>query len=120
MKSSINLIIAGSRGFRNYPLLQSTMFEVEDMINILSVVSGTARGADQLGERWAEESGIPISRFPANWDKYGKGAGYIRNKEMAENADMLLAFWDGKSAGTKHMINESIKQGLIVRVVFYE
>lgn len=83
---------------------------------ISEVVSGTARGADRLGEAFAVGRWIPIKRFPANWDKYGKSAGYIRNTEMADYADALVAVWDGKSKGTKHMIDIATKKGLIVYV----
>lgn len=82
-------------------------------------MSGTANGADQLSERWAKEFGYLIKYFPANWEKYGKLAGYKRNKQMAEYADALIAFWDGKSKGTKHMIDLAKEQNLQVRVVRY-
>jgi len=80
------------------------------------VISGTARGADQIGETLAAISGWPVQRFPADWDKYGKRAGYLRNEEMARNADALVAIWDGKSNGTKHMINIATRAGLRVYV----
>ncbi len=62
-------------------------------------------GADALGERWAKENDIPVKVFPANWDKHGKAAGPIRNKQMAAYGEMLIAFWDGKSSGTGNMIS---------------
>lgn len=73
--------------------------------SIIEVVSGDARGIDQFGIDWAVDNWIPYKTFPANWDKYGKSAGAIRNREMAEYADILFAFWDMKSPGTKHMIS---------------
>lgn len=72
---------------------------------ITQVVCGMARGADMLGLRWANRMQIPVVRFPANWDLYGKSAGYRRNVQMAENADALIALWDGKSRGTGHMVD---------------
>ena len=75
------------------------------------IVSGTAKGADQAGERYAKHKNIPIKQFPADWDNYGKSAGYKRNAEMAKYADALLAIWDGKSKGTKHMIDLMEKEG---------
>jgi len=84
------------------------------------VVSGTARGADKWGERYARRFNYIITKFPADWNKYGKSAGYIRNKQMAEYADHLIAFWDGESKGTKHMINLATKQGIIVDVIEYK
>jgi len=83
---------------------------------ITEVVSGGAKGVDRLGELWAQKRNIPITRFPAEWNKYGKRAGYIRNKEMALYADALLAIWDGESKGTKHMIDSALEQGLWVCV----
>ena len=70
----------------------------------VEVVSGRAMGADMLGEIYADENNHSIKHFPAEWDKHGKGAGFIRNGEMAKYANLLIAFWDGESKGTKHMI----------------
>lgn len=80
------------------------------------VVSGTARGVDQLGEQFAKDFSLPVTRFPANWDAYGKQAGFLRDKEMAEHADALIAVWDGKSRGTEHMIDIATEKGLAVHV----
>ena len=82
-------------------------------------VSGEARGADSLGKRLAYENEWEVLSFPADWDKYGKTAGYKRNDEMARNADALIAFWDGKSRGTKHMIDLAKKYDLQARIVMY-
>lgn len=80
------------------------------------IVSGTARGADQLGERYAERRGYTVERCPADWENYGRSAGMARNKNMAARSDALIAFWDGKSPGTKNMINLARERGLKVRV----
>jgi hypothetical protein len=85
----------------------------------VEIVSGTAAGADTLGERYAQEKGYEVKKFPAQWDLYGKSAGYKRNQQMAEYADGLIAFWDGKSRGTKHMIDIATNKGLKVRVIRY-
>ena len=108
-------IIAGSRGFNDYGLLCQIC--KEELLT--EVVSGTARGADQLGERYSDENGIPKKQFPADWDKYGKSAGYKRNTEMAKYADALIAFWDGESRGTKHMIDLAKQHNLKTRVVIF-
>jgi hypothetical protein len=71
----------------------------------VEIVSGCANGADKLGERYADDSGYGITRFPAEWKLYGKQAGYIRNKQMAEYATHCVCFWDGQSKGTKMMID---------------
>jgi len=99
----MKVIIAGSRNFNNYDFLQTKINELK--LNITEIVCGEARGADLLGKQYGINNNIPIKSFPAEWNKYGKSAGYIRNKEMAEYADYLIAFWDGKSRGTNHMIN---------------
>lgn len=127
----LRIIIAGSRDFNDYKLLKDSMRDIlkntalED-INKIKIISGTARGADQLGERFAKQFKLEVIRFPADWDKYGKRAGYIRNEEMAmysakdDNYGMLVAFWDGESRGTKHMIDLAKKHGLEVHVVKFK
>ena len=74
------------------------------MFNVTLVVSGGARGADKMGEDWAKEHGIDTLIFPADWDKHGKAAGYIRNEDIIKNCDQAIAFWDNISRGTKHSI----------------
>lgn len=81
---------------------------------ITEVISGCARGADSYGEMLAEEFDVPIKRFPAEWEKYGRGAGHIRNSQMLEYSDSLIAVWDGKSKGTQDMIHRSQKKGIPV------
>jgi len=75
--------------------------------DISCVVSGTAKGVDKLGEKFALDYGLKIDRYPARWDIYGKQAGYIRNIEMAGVSDALIAVWDGVSKGTAHMIEQA-------------
>lgn len=115
------VIIAGGRDFCNYALLEQTMDRL--LLNIeddIAVVCGMARGADSLGEIYAKNRGYDVHPFPAEWNKYGKSAGYRRNEQMAQNADALVAFWDGKSRGTKHMIDIANRYNLKVRVIRYE
>lgn len=85
----------------------------------IEIVSGTANGADKLGEKYANEKGYLLKKFPADWDKYGKSAGFKRNVEMSNYADALIAFWDGKSKGTKHMIDLAKRYELKVKVVIF-
>ena len=117
----IKVIIAGTRDFNDYALLKKDVdYFLQDFNpSKIEIVSGNARGADKLGERYAKEHNLPVKLFPANWDKYGKRAGYLRNQEMANYSDVLIAFWDEKSKGTKHMIDIAKKQGLTVIVVGY-
>jgi hypothetical protein len=95
-------IIAGSRLITDYAAVCKAI--KESGFEITEVVSGTCRGVDLLGERWANENKIPIKQFPADWNKFGKSAGYKRNLEMGKYADALIAVWNG-SKGTEHMIN---------------
>lgn len=80
------------------------------------IISGTARGADTMGEDYAARHNIPVERFPANWKEYGRSAGAIRNKEMAKNAEALIAVWNGHSSGTDHMIRTAEIDGLKVYI----
>lgn len=107
----LRIVIAGSRNFNEAlylelmkPKLQKFIKDIKEEYNPI-IISGCAAGADIYGERFGLEHMIPIERYPAEWDKYGRGAGYIRNKQMAEISDVVLVFWDGKSKGSKHMIN---------------
>lgn len=121
----IRIIIAGSRNFNDYALLEKALREYIASRKInpdeIEIVSGHARGADSLGELFAKNNKLQLAKFPAQWDKYGKSAGYIRNREMADYAlqetGVLFAFWDGQSRGTNHMINFSREKGLEVHVV---
>ena len=115
----MKVIIAGGRTFNDYDLLCQNCDKALSLQTEIEIVSGTANGADKLGEKYAKEKGYPIKQFPADWDKYGKSAGYKRNEEMAKYADALIAFWDGKSKGTKHMIDLAKRYELKVKVVIF-
>ena len=112
----MKVIIAGSRDFKDYELLKQYCDLILSKSNDVEIVSGTARGADQLGEKYAKEREYSIKQFPADWDTHSKAAGYIRNAEMADYADGLIAFWDGKSRGTKGMLETAKKKGLAIRL----
>lgn len=120
MSTMFRVIIAGGREFNDYDLLKKTMDNVlANVRDDITVVCGQARGADTLGEQYAKERGYAVQYFPADWNRYGKVAGYIRNTMMAKNADALVAFWDGQSPGTGHMIQTAQSLGLKVRVKTY-
>ena len=114
------VIIAGSRSFSNYKLLrehcQAVLHKKMNTHQVI-IVSGHARGADALGERFAKEFGLPVELYPARWNALGKGAGMVRNAQMAKVSDALIAFWDGHSCGTEHMINFAKHRGLEVTVI---
>ena len=114
----VKLIIAGSRDFQNYPLLCKEVDEIRDRIEC--VICGEAKGADTLGRTYAYDNAIPIKSFPADWQKYGSSAGYVRNQQMGDYADELIAFWNGTSPGTKHMIDYMNKLGKKVTVIRYD
>lgn len=99
-------IIAGSRSVVDYRTVLKAIRAAVDLGGIIPthIISGGAKGPDQLGERFAREFEFPIEVHKADWDKYGKRAGYLRNEEMAKVSDALIAVWDGSSNGTKHMI----------------
>jgi hypothetical protein len=107
-------IVAGSRGITDYERVARAIEAAP--WTITEVVSGRARGVDQLGERWAQEHGIPVKLFPADWDTHGRRAGFIRNGQMAQYAQAVIAVWDGSSGGTKDMIAKAIELGLRVFV----
>ena len=112
----MKVIIAGSRGIEDYELVKSAVEESGFSEQITAVLSGRARGVDRLGEQWALEQGLEVLPFPAQWKRYGRRAGVLRNKFMVENADALIAIWDGKSRGTKNTIEEAKAKGLRVYV----
>lgn len=114
-------IIAGSRAIKNYNLLKRVMSALDDVRGIGGVdeitdefVSGGADGVDQLGIRYAKETGRLYKVFKPDWDKHGKSAGVKRNEEMAKYADALVYIWDGKSKGTQDMVKRALKHGLEV------
>lgn len=112
-------IVAGSRGITDYYDVAYAIgcAEVVTGIEITEVVSGTARGVDEAGEAYARRHRLPIKRFKPDWEGIGhKRAGFLRNIEMADYADALIAVWDGGSGGTEHMIKVARQRGLLVHV----
>lgn len=119
------LIIAGTRTFNDYTMLRAycdmklsrKIAEGEQ----IEIVSGACpSGADYLGEKYAAERGFSVRLFPADWQQYGRRAGAIRNRQMAQYGDALIAFWDGVSKGTKIMIDEAQTAGIVVCVKHYK
>ncbi len=113
----IRVIVAGSRGVKDWDLVQSKLEKILERHPNAVILSGGARGADELGERFAVNTGRGLRRVPAEWERHGKQAGPIRNEQMAHLATHLVAFWDGESPGTRHMIETAQGAGLQVRVV---
>jgi len=118
------VIICGSREFDDYDLLKEKCDlilsrKAADQTEKIVIVSGCARGADRLGEKYAEEKGYEVLRYPADWDRYGKSAGYRRNKQMAEVANACIAFFSSvaENKGTKNMVSLARNMNLLVREV---
>jgi len=121
----MKVIVAGSRTFNDYELLKETldtfkMYLAKKCVDEpIEIVSGTARGADKMGEQWAKENGCVIHEFKPDWDGLGKYAGYKRNEDMAKFADAAIIFWDGVSKGSKHMIDLAKYYKLKIRIQYY-
>jgi hypothetical protein len=107
------VIIAGSRHIDNYELIKSFIQKSEFKID--EIVCGEAKGVDSCGKKYGIENSIPIKSFPAQWDKFGKSAGYKRNEEMAEYSTHLILIWDGFSKGSSHMLNLAKKYNLKIK-----
>lgn len=112
----MRVAVVGSRTFNDYLLLLNTL----DSIPIDSIVSGGARGADSLAKKYAEASGLLIVEYLPEWDKYGRRAGFIRNVQIVDNSDLVIAFWDGISKGTGHSIDYARKIGKPLKVILYD
>ena len=117
----IKVIIAGSRTFSDYKLLATVCDHMLQNQEDVEIVNGGAKGADKLGELYAEDKGYHIEEFKAHWSQFGDAAGPIRNKEMAEYADALIAFWNGDTvkSGTYNMIQQARFAGLKIKVCEY-
>lgn len=117
-------IVAGGRDFQDEPFLRELLDHIISIDRFPEIISGMAAGADALGAKYAENNNIMLHEFPAEWDKYSKSAGYKRNVEMAQFASYgglgtLIAFWDGKSKGTKHMIDIALEHDMEVHIYRY-
>lgn len=130
------IAIVGSRAFKDYSIVKDIMSYLFSNTKILEIVSGGAEGADYLGKKYAEEKEIPLKEFLPEWDnlshpdavikenrwgkKYDSRAGFRRNRLIVERADVILAFWDGKSSGTKNTISIADKMGKHYLIYNYE
>jgi hypothetical protein len=116
----MKLLIAGSR---EYPVNGNFADKMAEFVSAYGmpseIVSGhCSKGPDEAGERWAKANKVPLKIFPANWDEHGKAAGPIRNRKMAPYCDRALIFWDGKSRGSKNMIEELQKNNKPYTVIY--
>lgn len=114
------VIIAGGRDFYNYFLVKTKCdYYLQHKLRThrVIIVSGHAPGTDKLAEQYAAQLGLPCEIYPAQWERYGEASGPIRNRQMVQVSDALIAFWDGKSKGTKSVIDMARRQGLQLAVV---
>ena len=116
---SILLAIVGSRTFNDYNMLCDFIEDNYDIEKITHIISGGAKGADSLGERFAKEHGKEIIIFKPDWEKYGKKAGFIRNEDIIKECNSCVAFWDGKSHGTKNDIELCQKNKKDYKICFF-
>ena len=114
---NFRVVVAGSRDFNDYNLLSSELDKFLAGKKNVTIISGTARGADRMGEQYAAEHGYKIDQFPAEWSKYHQGAGPIRNLEMVKTADAVVAFWDNQSTGTKNIIDCAKQENIPYKVI---
>ena len=112
----MKVAVIGSRGFNNYELLKDTLSK----INITLLVSGGAMGADTLGEQYAKENDIETKIFLPDWEKHGRSAGMLRNTDIINESEVVIAFWDGSSKGTLDSINKAKKLNKKLIIIDYE
>ena len=112
----MNIAIIGSRGFSDYAFLKERMESLCESVHVTRVISGGAKGADSLAAAWTKEKGIPLLEILPDWQKYGRSAGFKRNSQIIEAADICVAFWDGVSRGTAHSISLAKAKGIKVLI----
>lgn len=120
----MRIVIAGSHGFEDYALLEQTLDRIiDEQTNAIELVSGHAKGADLLAERYAKENELPIHIIKPDWRAYGRAAGPIRNRQMLDYAmdesPLVVAFWDGKSKGTKNTIDTAKSLGIPMEIILF-
>ena len=115
----LKLILAGGRDYNDWVFFKAKVSNLISNYSLdnIEIISGCASGADSLAIRYAKEHNISLVEFPADWKNNGRAAGPIRNKNMSDYGNALIAFWDGNSRGTKNMIKVAKDNNLAVRVV---
>lgn len=106
----MKIAVVGSRGFKNYYHLEMNLNEFKWDWEYITIVSGGAKGADELAKKYAIDNNVPFIEVPADWNSLGKAAGAIRNGRMVDMVEVVLAFWDGESKGTRDMINKTLSK----------
>ncbi len=111
----MKLAVIGSRDFEDMKVMRACI----DPLQPTAIISGGAKGADTLAKQYAEEHGIHIIEHKPDWKRFGRGAGIVRNKTIIDDADYVLAFWDGTSRGTKHSIHHAKQQNKPLTVITF-
>lgn len=127
MDNTFYLLVAGSRGFNNYPMLKEKLdYLLQNQSDKeIHIVSGGAKGADTLAEWYAKERGYQMHVFPADWNRFGKSAGYRRNEQMHQFISQFpkrgcVCFWDGSSKGTQHNFDLCKTYGTPLRKIMFQ
>ena len=122
----MKVAVIGGRDFDNWNLLDDTLWgffrgrgQNDGETDITEIISGAARGADSLAAQWAKEQGVKLTEFPADWDRFGKRAGFIRNEDIVKAADFVLAFWTGKSKGTANSLSIAKRLKKPTLIIYY-
>ena len=118
----MRLAIVGGRDFNDYEKLLNIVaehFEKWFELGVLEIISGGANGVDALAKKLAKHQGLGYVEYPADWNKYGRRAGYLRNQTIVDNCDMVLAFWDGQSRGTADTIEKAKRAMKPTFIVYY-
>lgn len=121
----MKILVVGSRDFNNYEMLKNAIDTAVNTYGDVEIVSGGAKGADSLAEQYAKEKGYALKVFLADWNTYGKSAGYRRNAEMHRyisefNDRLCIAFWDGQSKGTQHSFDLAKQYNNPILVIKYK
>ncbi|MEK6829884.1 MAG: DUF2493 domain-containing protein [Nanoarchaeota archaeon] len=111
----MKVAVIGSRSFNDYERLKQTL----SLFPISVVVSGGAKGADKLGERYADENNIKKEIYIPQWDLFGKKAGFMRNEDIIKNSDIVIAFWDSRSKGTRDSIGKANQMKKTTMIVYF-
>lgn len=115
----MRILVCGSRNWKNVRLIEDSLSEIQPDDEPVTIIDGTARGVDSIANSIAVQKGYYTERYPAQWDKFGKAAGMIRNRQMLIEGkpDLVLAFWDGISRGTKNMIELAETARVPVKII---
>lgn len=114
----MNLLIAGSRSFKNLELVISLIDSVASIEEDVVIITGGAVGVDDTAKTYAEENNIQTETFYPDWDRFGKKAGILRNEEMVKHSDKIVVFWNGTSRGSKSTIDFALKYRKDIQVIF--